>query len=307
MKLNAFDLNLLLVFDALMRTRNVTAAGSRLGLTQSATSYCLQRLRASFNDPLFVRAPKGMVPTDRALEMAQPVRDALDSLRVTLEGRTRFDLAASTRTFSILMSDMGQFIHLPRIVMMLRSEAPNISLTNLAIPLHSAAASMASGDVDLALGFLPDIGADMHRKVLFSEEWVCVVSKKHRTIRSNLNVDKYFNASHASFQPAIAAHARLDELLEKSVRRKLQRRICLTVPYLSGLAEVVASTDLIVTIPSGWANTMAKSAAVKVMPLPLSLPKFEVTMQWHDRVHRDAGHEWLRNAISKIYLSKPEP
>lgn len=305
MKLDTFDLNLLLVFDALMRTKNVTAAGSRVGLSQSATSYCLQRLRGALNDPLFVRTPKGMVPTARAQEIAQPVRDALDSLRGTLEGRKRFDAAASVRTFSILMSDMGQFIHLPRMSAMLRREAPNVCLVNLAVPLSAAAESMASGEIDLALGYLPDIGADMHRKVLFAEEWVCVVSKTHPVIRTTLSVDQYFDAAHASFQPAIAAHSKLDELLEKAAKRKVRRRICLTVPYLSGLADVVACTDLVVTIPAGWAGAMQKIAAVRVLPMPLALPHFEVGMQWHDRMHRDPGHEWLRGALAKIYLTKP--
>jgi DNA-binding transcriptional LysR family regulator len=306
-RLDTFDLNLLRVFDALMRTRNVTAAGEKIGLSQSATSYSLQRLRQAFKDPLFVRTPRGMEPSALALEMEQPVRAALEQLRATVEDRQRFDPRVSARTFTILMSDMAQHVHLPRLMAMLRKSAPNISIVNVALPLRQAGEAMANGEIDLAVGLLPDLGAGFHRRALFSEKWVCVVSRQHPRIKDKLSVEQYLEAVHASFRPAIAAHSRLDEALERHLKKAVKRRIRLVVPYLSGLASIVAATDLVLTLPLGMAATMTKVANVRIFDFPIDLPAFDLTIQWPERVHRDAGHQWLRDTLTKIYRTKPKP
>lgn len=302
----SLDLNLLVVFDALMRTRSVTLAGEKVGRSQSATSNALQRLREFFDDPLFVRTPKGMEPSALALELEQPIRAALDRLKAAIEQGQAFDPASDTRTFKVLMSDIAQMLHLPRLVAMLREQARSIKLENRPLPLREAKQAMVAGELDLAIGFLPDLGADFRRKSLFAETWVCVVSQAHPRIGLTLTAEQYLDEVHVSFRPAVAIHSVLDGLLESQFDGKgTTRTIGLTVPYSSGIGATVAATDLVLTVPVGLATTMTATANVRCLPLPFDLPKMDLNMQWHERMHRDPGNAWLREALARSYRDKP--
>jgi DNA-binding transcriptional LysR family regulator len=305
MNFHSLDLNLLVVFDALMRARSVTQAGEKLGLSQSSTSNALQRLRTAFADPLFVRTPKGMEPTVLALELEMPMRTALDQLKAVVEKGQTFDPATAVRTFKILMSDIAQTVHLPGLISMLRSDAPSVRLENVALPIREAKQSMTAGELDLAVGFLPDLGADFHRQSLFAETWVCVVSKKHSVLGESISSDEYLRATHVSYRPSVAIHSVLDQLLESQFASKGMRRVIgLVVPYSSGLASTVEACDLILTVPVGLATSMANSADLRILSLPFELPRIDLNMQWHERVHRDAGGRWFRSAVANSYRSK---
>jgi DNA-binding transcriptional LysR family regulator len=305
MNFHSLDLNLLVVFDALMRTRSVTLAGQKVGLSQSATSNALQRLRTAFNDPLLVRTPKGMEPSALARELEAPLRAALDQLRRTVERDHAFVPATSSRIFRVLMSDIAQALHMPTLIAAMRREAPSVRLDNVALSLRDAKQAMADGELDLAIGFLPDLGADFRRLSLFAETWICVVSKSHPRIGASLSEDQYLAETHVSFRPAVAIHAVLDDLLVTHFASKgVRRSIGLTVPYSSGIGATVAASDLVLTAPVGLAMTMVDHADVRLLQLPFSLPKIDLNMQWHERVHRDPGGKWLREAFASRYRAK---
>lgn len=305
MNLHQLDLNLLLIFEALMRTRSVTQAGERVGLSQSATSNSLQRLRAAFGDRLFVRTPTGMQPTALALEMEHDISDALDRLRQVVERHRSFEPVTTPRSFRILLSDIAQLAHLPSFVAMLRKEAPLVDLVSLSLPLREAKEAMAAGELDLAVGFIPDLGADFHRQSLFVEHWVCVVSRDHPSIGESLTQQQYLDAAHLSYRPAASIHASLDGLLEAQFAGQgLRRRVALSVPYSSGLASTVAQSDLVFTAPQGLARSMTRLQPVRIVPLPFELPEIHLNMQWHDRMHRDAGNRWLREAMARNYRAE---
>lgn len=307
MNFNTLDLNLLLVFDALMRTRSVTLAGERIGLSQSATSNSLQRLRTALGDPLFVRTPKGMEPSALAMELEIPIRSTLEQLRHTLERSRVFEPASASRSFKFLLSDIAQMAHMPHLVSQMRRLAPGVSLENVALPLREAKEAMVNGELDLAMGFLPDLGADFHRQSLFEESWACVVSNHHPSISSTLTETEYMAATHIAYHPAVSIHATLDHLLETQFSSKgLKRRIGLSVPYWSGLASTIAACDLVFTAPVGPAVSMTKLANVRVLPLPFELPKIDLCMQWHTRVHRDPANQWFRNFCAASYRSKSQ-
>ncbi len=305
MNFGSLDLNLLVLFDALMRTRSVTQAGEKVGLSQSATSNALHRLRAAFDDPLFVRTPKGMEPSALALELEAPIRLALDQLRGAVERGQTFDPATASRTFTILMSDIAQMLHMPGVVAMMRATAPSVRLHNLALSLREAKQAMADGALDMAIGFLPDLGADFRRQSLFSETWVCVVARNHPRIGSTMSPEEYLAETHVSFRPAVAVHSTLDALLAAQFAGKgISRSIGLVVPYSSGIAATVAACDLLLTVPVGLALTMVALADVRLVPLPFELPPIDLNMQWHERVHRDPGGKWLRSAFAESYRAK---
>ena len=302
----SLDLNLLVVFDALMRTRSVTMAGEKIGRSQSATSNSLQRLREAFDDPLFVRTPKGMEPSALALQLEHPVRAALDQLKAIVEQGQVFDPATASRTFRVMMSDIAQMLHMPGLVAMIRSEAGSVTLENVALSLREAKQAMADGELDMAVGFLPDMGADFRRQSLFSERWVCVVGNRHPRLGDTLSVEQYLAETHISFRPSVAIHSILEGLLASQVDGQgRSRSIGLVVPYSSGIAATVAISDLVLTVPRGLASTMEAIADVRCLPMPFALPSIDLNMQWHERVHRDPGGKWLRDAFARSYRSKP--
>lgn len=305
MNFNSLDLNLLLVFDALMRTRSVTLAGEKIGLSQSATSNSLQRLRDALDDPLFIRTPKGMEPSPLAMELEIPIRNTLDQLRDTLQRTRVFEPATAARSFRLLLSDIAQMVHLPLMVSELRRQAPGVALETVALTLREARQSMVDGELDLAMGFLPDLGADFHRQSLFAETWTCVVSKNHPTIGKTLTEAQYIAASHIAYQPSVSIHSVLDQLLVAQFSSKgIKRRIGLSVPYWTGLPSTIAASDLILTAPFGPALSMTELANVRIVPLPFDLPEIDLCMQWHTRMHRDPANQWFRNLCATTYRAR---
>lgn len=305
MKPRHLDLNLLLTFDALMRTRSVTLAGERIGLTQSATSNALQRLREAFADPLFVRTPAGMQPTALAMGMASDVSDVLERVRLLLESGREFDPAVSRHTFRILISDIAQITLLPALVRVLRERAPQVDLVNLSLPPRAAKEALAAGELDLAVGFLPELGPDYHCQLLGQERWTCVVSAHHPTIGVSMTQAQYLQAAHLSYRPAASMHASLDKLLEAQFEsRSVQRRVALSVPYFSGLGLALAGSDLVMTAPTPLAQALMAMAAVRIVPLPFELPLIDLNMQWHDQRHRDPAHIWFRRIIASSYTQR---
>src|SRR5256885_7311642 len=189
------DLNLLRVFDAVLRERAVTAAAARLGLTQPAVSNALARLRAVFGDPLFVRTPSGMDATPFARELAEPVRQALALLESALAHGPGFDPASATRAFRFYMSDLGQIEFLPPLIERIQKQAPGVRLEAVALEVEDIAGALAAGSLDLAVGFLPGLGPPTRRRALFRDPYLCLMRADH-PIRS-LPKKRFEEASHA--------------------------------------------------------------------------------------------------------------
>ncbi len=182
MNVQDVDLNLLRVFDAVLRERGVTPAAARLGLTQPAVSNALARLRALLGDALFVRTPKGMDATPFARELAEPVRQALVLLESALAHGPGFDPATATRAFRFYMSDLGQIEFLPPLVERVQRDAPNVRLEAIALDVEHIADALATGALDLAIGFLPGLGAPVRRRHLFRDPYVCLMRADHLTL-----------------------------------------------------------------------------------------------------------------------------
>src|SRR5438128_11569919 len=189
------DLNLLRVFDAVLRERAVTAAAARLGLTQPAVSNALARLRAVFGDALFVRTPAGMEPTPFARGVAEPVRQALALLESALSHGPGFDPGTATRAFRFYMSDVGQVEFLPPLVERLQRVAPGVRLEAVAVDLEDVADALGSGALDIVVGFLPGLGPPIARRALFRDPYVCLMRADHPIKR--LTRKKFLAASHA--------------------------------------------------------------------------------------------------------------
>ena len=302
MNLNTLDLNLLLVFDAVLRTGSTTLAGEELGLTQSAVSNGLRRLRAAFDDPLFIKTPQGMSPTPMAERLAPSLQEGLDRIRQAIEDREDFVPAASQRQYVLYASDTGQRVFLPRLLGRLRREAPGIQLVTLQASPRDAPRLMAAGEIDLALGFFLHFQAGFYRQKLFSDHYVCMAAADHPAIQGPMTLAQYMHAPHVVYRPAVGSHAFFEDVIDKLFsEHNLRRQVVLQVTHGLGLPEIIAGTDMLVAVPASLAQACAGSPGVRFLPLPFDAPLVDITQQWHERFHRDLGHAWLRRTIADLF------
>jgi DNA-binding transcriptional LysR family regulator len=292
------DLNLLVAFDAVYRSRNLTAAGRVLGLSQPAMSHVLSRLRATFNDPLFVRLPRGLQPTPLADEVAPVLVEALGMIRGSLERKT-FDAAKSTRIFNIRMGDIGEVVHLPRLIRELRSSAPHVRLHTTQLPAARVRDALGDGEVDVAAGDY-DLGAGCREVLLYETEYACVLRADHPTIGSRLTLRQFRAAEHILVKP-IGPSQHGEDLERALASREVDARVAVQIAHFHGVAALVTSTDLIATVPSHLAESMKRLAGVKVVSPPIALPKIKVSLYWHERFHRDPGNAWLRSVYVSLF------
>src|SRR5882762_1360130 len=234
MNWGAFDLNLLIVFDAVMQDRSVTRAGSRIGLSQPAMSHALNRLRHMLKDDLFVRTPEGMVPTPRAETLAQPLRNALSEMQLALEPTT-FDPAASDRRFALAVNNYAAVVLAPPLVAAVSAAAPSVHLdlrpTGTAAPV--LVESLDRGDLDLTLGWLGGIdnpGERFATALLLEDPFVMVMRRGHPASRRKLSATAFAALAHLEISSSREGTGFIDHWLEK---HKLVRRIALRAPYLS--------------------------------------------------------------------------
>jgi DNA-binding transcriptional LysR family regulator len=307
-----FDLNLLRVFEAILRTNSVSQAGEQLGLTQSGVSNALTRMRSIFSDPLFVPSSEGMLPTPLASRMAEPIRTALSLIQNAAEDRNQFDPATSRRKFTVYMSDVGQMIYLPPLVKLLRADAPGLEVHTVDAVPRDAARLMEQGEIDLAIGYMTPFGEGFHRQLLVNEHFVCLIRESH-PLRNTLSVEDYLTADHVVYEPQVRSGIIFDNQVESMcMERGLRRRVALRLSYALGLAEVIANSEYLCAVPSRLARVVAPLTGLRIVALPFGSPHLEVAQQWHDRMHRDIGHAWLRSKMNSILrdhdqtLPKPE-
>ena len=299
------DLNLFLVFDAVAREGNVTRAGKRLGLSQPAVSAALARLRNLIGDPLFVRTRSGMVPTQRASTLMEPVDQALGLIRQTLQEQSDFDPRQSSRAFNIQMIDMGEVVFLPQIIQLLRDTESRVSV-NTVQPAGNHAEQIAmfeSGSINLALGYWPKFSArrGFYKERLFSESFACVARRNHPSIGRSLTLRQFVELPHL----VIMTDGSSDGMVERSLSRSnVSRKIAARVPHFLAIPSILENSDLIATIPLGVAKVLAVRRRLKIMPAPLEMPHFEVSQYWHKRFHREPGLTWLRGIVQNFFASR---
>lgn len=290
------DLNLLVMFDAIYRLRNLTAAGRTLSLSQPAMSHALNRLRTTFKDPLFVRLPRGLQPTPLANELAPALMEGLAAIRAGLERRT-FEPATSTRTFRIGMGELSEEVQLPLLLREISASAPHIRLHTLQVPGPHLGDALGDGEVDMATGDY-ELGAGCRSMVLYEREYACAVRADHPVIGSELTLKQFKAARHILVAPQTTYH-HAQNIERALTSRKVNARIAVQISHFHGVMALITSSDLIATIPKRLAQSMQQLANIKVLPPPIPLPKFKVTLYWHERFHRDPGNEWLRAIFIK--------
>lgn len=309
-QLSRFDLNLLVAFDALARTRSVTLAAQRLGVTQSAVSHALRRLRDLLGDPLLVRGRGGMVLTPRAQALVVPLRGGLNTLGRALTEPAEWSPRTAQRAFCLATPDLFDVLVVPRLLARVRSEAPGVDITLVSTDLRRLPDQLESGEVDAAV--IPQIeelepseanSSGLVRRVLFRDRHTCLLRKGHPALRKRaadsgkLSLETYAGLSHLVVSPTGSGSGLVDRALEK---HGLRRRIALRVPHFYSALAIVASCDLILTAPTGLARVAPEGAGVRTLEPPLRLPSHHVNLVWHERMTKDPGHSWLRELVHDL-------
>ena len=300
MNIRTLDLNLLRTFDVLMKERSVTAAAERLGLTQPSLSNALNRLRAAFGDPLFVRTTSGMQPTAMASRIARPVADALASLQSAFASNADFDPARSLRTFTLLTTDTGELIVLPRLASRLKSAAPGVRVVVRHMPREAYRSALESGEADLAIGQLPPTHKDFMQQFLFEETYVCLADTRHHDLRRGISLEKFLSAEHL----AIGAPSMGERLVARALGRNAsRRRIMLEAPNYLVAPEIVRASGLIAVVPRTISLAFPNFRTLRALPLPFRLAPVRVRQFWHRRANQDPGIRWLRGIVAEVHAA----
>ncbi|QAU35625.1 LysR family transcriptional regulator [Janthinobacterium sp. 17J80-10] len=294
MDLKDLDLNLLLVFNQLLLQRRVSAVGEKLGLSQPAVSNALKRLRLLLNDELFLRTSRGMEPTPYALQLAEPIAYALNTIETSLNQRATFDAASSKRRFTIGMNDIGEIYFLPRLMDKLASIAPGVSVNTVRHASLNLREAMEAGQVDLAVGLLPELKAGFFQRRLFKQRYVCMFRTGHALDKEQISAAEFSGAEHVLVGASEIGHARIDETI---AARGIRRNVKLTVPHFVAVGHILSRTDMVATVPERYAQECLAPFGLKSAPVPVELPEIAISLFWHAKYHKEPGIQWLRGVM----------
>ena len=302
MDLHLFDLNLLVALDALLRECNVTQAGNRLNLSQPAMSGALARLRSHFQDELLVPVGRRMVRTPLGDELLQPVHDILLQVRGTLESRSGFDPATSTRHLTIAASDYVIAILMADALRRVRCEAPHITFDLRPLgPRADEALDNAQLDFLIAPPN-PDVEAHAS-EVLFEDTFTCVAWSGNTAVGATLTPEEYLNLGHVVVNVGESPVGNIDEVYLR--KNKCRRRVEISTPSFFLAPQLVLGTDRIATITTRLALKYAEILPIRLVPLPIEIPALVEVLHWHRAHNQDPAHLWFRQVLKRAVAALP--
>jgi DNA-binding transcriptional LysR family regulator len=294
------DLNLLYVLAALDKERSVSGAALRLQKSQPAVSGALAKMRAFFNDPLFVRSGNSMQPTPRATQLIEAARDVLAKVGNEIVATPTFDPKTTQRTITIALSDVGEVVFLPSLLKDLRRRAPNAQVRSVSLRPAEVAEGLENGTIDLAIGYFPDLKkSNIFQQALFADTFACIVRQDHPVTARKLTLKQFLELEHA----VVHAESRTEEVMERYLARKrIRRKVVLSTPHFASVPIIVAQSDLLVTVPEPLARYFAQvSANVRTVGLPFAPPRIQLKQFWHRKFHHDERNAWLRARVCALF------
>jgi DNA-binding transcriptional LysR family regulator len=297
--MDRLDLNLVPIAVALYDELNVSRAAQKLGMSQPAVSMALRRMRAAFNDPLFIRAPRGVTPTPRAHALVRAARPVVSHLQDALRTGESFRPELDSRPFGFALSDVGEMVFLPKLLERLRGVTPNSMIRSVSTPPTQLAQGLENGEIDLAIGYFPDLAKNsFFQQRLFTHHFACLLRARH-PLRARLTREAFLSAEHA----VVRAEGRSQEIFERFLeRKKLKRKIVLLTPHFLSLPMIIARSDLIATVPHALAVYFARlSSSLAVAKPPFDIGGFDVKQHWHRKFHNDSRNKWLRKQVAQLF------
>ena len=292
-----FDLNLLRVFGAVHAEGHIGRAAKRLGITQPAVSHAIQRLRDRVGDPLFIRSGKGVEPTARADEMAAYVRDSLESAMAAIAAPQSFDPAISNRVFHVGLPDHAVAKYAPLIHATFSHRAPKLGIHLHDVQTPEAIRLVEQGDIDMAANVIEDLPKRFKSMPLFTSQIVVIASKQNPYIKGKIDLSGYHKARHLMYSAPPPMNRALGESLAKW---GITRDIGMTISSHLAVPLIIANSDLIATVTREIAEPYVEKYGLQMFKLPFDIPDVQVSLFWHERNDRDAGHQWLREMAVKM-------
>ncbi len=296
--LSSIDMNLLIALDSLLAEGNVTAAARRHGVTQSAMSHSLARLRELFDDRLLVRVGARMKPTPRAQQLQPALRAALLQVEGVVAQRSSFDPATADTVFNVASTDYGAAFVSPLLFGDLQRQAPRVRIAVKPLVHRELVGQLASGDIHLAAGLPFEDLPGTQTQLLFEEQFACLVRAGHPLLDTPGDIEAFANAPHCRVSPFTRSHGSfVDEAL---ALLGLQRRVQLELPFFLAAPQVIASSDLVLTVPSRLAEMFAVTHGLVMFEPPLELPSVAIRQVWHERYADEPSMRWLRETLAQV-------
>jgi DNA-binding transcriptional LysR family regulator len=299
------DLYVLRCLLALITEAHVTRAAERMGIGQPAMSAMLARLRTLFGDPLLVRTERGMIPTARALEVAAQVQQAIELIDRAVADEAPFDAARASNHFHLAASESVGFVLMPALIARLRECAPSVIVTTHIPDLSRVRQDLEEGQCDLVVGYLRNAAEGLHASPpLVTQRLRVIVAGSHPSVRGEVTLDQYVDYPHACYRPGRTGASTIETQVEVALANAgRRRRIAIFLPSALASPAVVATSDLIATIPERVARHFASQFGLQVLHPPLPLDDVDIAMYWHDRMQNNSAHRWLRNLIREVAAS----
>jgi DNA-binding transcriptional LysR family regulator len=296
----SFDLNLLPVLVTVYEHGSVTVAAEQLGMSQSAISMALAKLRLRYGDPLFHRVGHGMQPTARMRGLIEPVREALSRLDGTFTSERAFNPGTTEGTFTFAMSDLGEMVFMPKILRRLRQLAPRAFVRSVAATAPQIERGLETGEIDLAVGYFPDLREkSFMEKHLFFHHFVCLLRANHPITASTLSMSQFVSLEHAVVYGAGRTYEIFERLLKS---KKIHRSVVLRTPHFLSIPFIISQSDLVVTVPHA-VGVFVKSVHmnIRIAQPPMRTPRIDLKMHWHRNFQREAKNKWLREVVSGLF------
>ncbi|HEX2511842.1 MAG TPA: LysR family transcriptional regulator [Xanthobacteraceae bacterium] len=295
-----FDLNLLPVLVAIHEHGSVSLAAQHLGMSQSAVSTALAKLRLKYSDPLFHRVGHGMKPTTRTRALINPLREAMSRVTTTFTAETHFNPRTTERTFTFAMSDVGEMVFMPKILQRVHQAAPRARVRSVAASAAQIERDLETGEIDLAVGYFPDLREKSFlEKHLFYHYFVCLLRANHPITERTLSLQQFLNLEHA----VVYGAGRTNEIFERFLRaKKIHRRVVLETPHFMSIPSIIARSDLIVTVPHA-VGMFVKDVHmnIRLAQPPMRTPKIDLKLHWHRNFHGDPKNKWLRELVASLF------
>jgi len=299
--MNRLTLQHLQYLQALVEERHVTRAADRMGIGQPAMSTALARLREVFKDVLLVKTSTGMEPTPRAFELVKRVREISDMLEGRAFEAKSFDPGASQARWRILASDGIARTLLPKMMEAVMRDAPHMSFSVQPGDPRRLSEYLRDGNFDLALSFVRSPPSELRQTVLYPQRLLCIARHGHPVVKGKISLEEFIDCKHARWGAPPVSHSTMevmvDEVLESMGKA---RSITLLVSSLTILPDVIAGSDLIAIVPEHMARSAVMALPIQLLPLPFKVPSVDVSMVWHERLHHDPAHKWMRMSFREI-------
>ena len=298
---NELKIELIPVLITILETLSVTESAKKLGVTQSAVSHSLKKLRDQFGDELVIRDGHKLVPTTKAESIYPGLKKWMGDLE-NIVGSAGFDPKTSNKNFYIATSDIVEHLYLPLIISYLKKHAPNIGIRMIRWHADKVFNQLANSEINLAIGVRSPASPNIMQRVLYKETFTCAARKGHPIFKSNLGLEDFLSYPHTMTSSGDRVKGVVDKALEKINR---QRRLIHTVGNFSSGPIIIANSDSLLTAPKRYLEHSAQTLPIKTFKPPLDLPEFEVKLMWSKKEQKDKANVWLRKALYEIFKQAP--